>query len=85
MKIEFKEVTDIESGTLTYRRFRYSKEFKKMLKENGLNIKYTINNYLDSGVDEIIFKKSCKEFKKIRFLVDTMTGEYGFSCEKFNV
>ncbi len=47
-------------------------------------IKYVINNYLDSGVDEIIFKKSHKEFKKIRLLVDNITGEYGFLCEKFN-
>lgn len=85
MKIKFKEITDVNfNGIIIYRQFRYSKEFKKMLKENGLNIKYVINNYLDSGVDEIIFKKSCKEFKKIRLLVDSITGEYSFSGEKFN-
>ena len=85
MKIEFKETIDLDNNFLTYRQFKYTKEFKKMLKENGLNIKYVINNYLDSGIDEIIFKKSSKQYKSIRLLVDIMTGEYGFSCEKFNV
>lgn len=36
-----------------YRGFKYSKEFKKMLKENGLNIKKLIDNYFDKDIYKI--------------------------------
>lgn len=39
--------------TYEYRGFKYSKEFKKMLKEYGLNIKKLIDNYFDKDIYQI--------------------------------
>jgi hypothetical protein len=70
---------------LTYRNFKYTKEFKKLFKKNGFRIKHIINNYLDYSINEIIIRKDNQDYKKIRLLKDVMTKEYGFSFEAINV
>lgn len=84
MKVKFKEIEDYR-GILTYRNFKYTKEFKKSFKKNGFRIKHLINNYLDYSINEIIIRKDNQDYKKIRLLKDVMTKEYGFSFEAINV
>lgn len=42
--------------TYEYRGFKYSKEFKKMLKEYGLKIKRLIDNFLDKDIYKVTFE-----------------------------
>lgn len=42
--------------TYEYRGFKYTKEFKKMLKEYGLKVTKLIDNYLDKKIYKITFE-----------------------------
>lgn len=50
-------INDYPYYTLKYRGFEYTTEFKKSLKENGLDVVGLIDAFLDRGINEYNIKK----------------------------
>ena len=59
-----------------YRGFKYSKEFKKMLKEYGLKVTKLIDNYVDNDIYEgkSAFLVVINENEKVVYQMATIIG-----------
>lgn len=65
MKIKPRKIDHFDGKNFTYiyeyRGFKYTKEYKKMLKNYGFKISVLIDNYLDNSINNISF--NCNNFK----------------------